>query len=224
MKYHNFRIDSFFPPDSSTEYYTMIENEKKKDHVEIQHYAEESAPPPELVKEIIFVTAASLTILRHLHYFYQEIKGKNGKVYITTEDGRFDFEAHNVDEIILKIGEPKISRYSTSLTFSDIPNDILKRMGRTLSFRPVYFEERQLSSNCHTLFCDYNESTNCIETSIQIEDDEVTRLFDQGTPLYAYSEPQKRYEGAQNEMTSLTNLRISVKPRDGSGELNEQRI
>ncbi len=47
MRYHTFRIDTYFPPEFSTIYYEMIGNEKKKKGVEIRHYVEETAPPPE---------------------------------------------------------------------------------------------------------------------------------------------------------------------------------
>ena len=81
MKYYKFRVDAFFPPEFYPKYQQLLQYINNENDVEIQHYVEESAPPPELVKEIIFLTAASLTILRHLYYFYQEIKNKKGETH-----------------------------------------------------------------------------------------------------------------------------------------------
>lgn len=222
MKYYNFRIDAHFPPEFSTKYTEIIENEKRKNGVEIQHYIEETAPPPEMVIQMVHFTASSLTILVILYEFYKEIKGKKGKVYISSEDGRFDLEAYNIDELKVKLGDPKIRRYFATLAYPNISKDILKMMGRTLSNRPIFFEDRQLSKNNTTLFSDYEEDSQWVMTSIQIDDTEINRLFEEGTPLYAYAEPHKMYVGAPAEKIIFTNLKISLKPREGSSELKEQ--
>jgi len=224
MKYYTFRIDAHFPPEFLNKYQEMIKNEKKEKDVEIKHYIEEAAPPPDMVIQMVHFTASSLAILKVLYDFYNDIKGKKGKVYISSEDGRFDLEAYNIDELTVKLGDPKIRRYYATLAYPNISKDIRKRMGRTLSYRPIFFEDRQLSKNNTTLFCDYEEDSQWVMTSMKIDDAEVNRLFDEGTPLYAYAEPHQIYVGAPAEKIIFTNLKISLKPLEGSSELKEQRL
>jgi len=55
----------------------------------------------------VLVTAASLSIIKHLYDFYKEIKSKKGKVYITVKGKRFDIEAYNIDELKAIISDEK---------------------------------------------------------------------------------------------------------------------
>jgi anti-anti-sigma regulatory factor len=64
---------------------------------------EETAPPPELVKDIVVVTASSLTILKVLYDFYKETKKKKGKVIVRARGKDFDLEAHSLDELKVQI-------------------------------------------------------------------------------------------------------------------------
>lgn len=75
-------------------------------------HIEETAPPPDLIKDIVIVTASSLTILKTLYDFYKATKKKNStsKIVILTPDGEdIDLEAYNIDELELKI-KSKIKR------------------------------------------------------------------------------------------------------------------
>ena len=77
----------------------MFEKEKTQGNLTYKVRIEETAPPPELIKDIVLVSAASLSILKTLYDFYKEIKGKKGKVFITINGKQLDLEALNIDEL-----------------------------------------------------------------------------------------------------------------------------
>lgn len=103
MKRYKFEVRSYHPPEYRWQFYGIFDKEKAKGNLSYHHVIEETAPPPELIKDIVVVSAAGLTIIKNLYDFYKEIKGKKGKVYITVNGKRFDLEAYNIEELKAKI-------------------------------------------------------------------------------------------------------------------------
>jgi hypothetical protein len=100
---YKFKVYSFHPPEYKAEFYKLFEREQKAGHLSYTMRIEETAPPPELVKDIVLVTSASLTILKILYDFYKETKKKKGKVIIQINGEDLDLEAYNIDELKVKI-------------------------------------------------------------------------------------------------------------------------
>ncbi|MGP3705258.1 MAG: hypothetical protein ACKD6O_08225 [Candidatus Bathyarchaeota archaeon] len=85
----------------------MLEEEKKKGNLDYKAVIEEIAPPPELVKDIVTITASSLTILKILYDFYKETKKRKGKIIIKVNGDAFDLEAYKIEELEVKISKSK---------------------------------------------------------------------------------------------------------------------
>jgi len=105
MRRYEFEVRSYHPPEYRGLFYGIFDKEKAKENLSYHLRIEETAPPPELIKDIVLVSAASLSIIKHLYDFYKEIKSKKGKVYITVKGKRFDLEAYNIDELKTKISD-----------------------------------------------------------------------------------------------------------------------
>lgn len=71
----------------------------KKGNLGYMVKVEETAPPPELIKDIVVVTASSLAILKVLYDFYKEIRKKKGSVIIKVNNKKIALEAHGIDEV-----------------------------------------------------------------------------------------------------------------------------
>jgi len=194
MKYHKFRIDVFYPPEYRKKFHDILSSEERKEDVSCQYVIEETAPPPEMLKDAILVLASTLTILKILYDFHKEIKGKGGRVYLTAKGQQFDLEAYNLDEIKVKIGEPSVKRYKVELTFPNLPQDEVKRVAPTLSFRPIYLNGKELSRDNEVQFADYDDVTGKIKTTIHVSNEEVNDLYERGVPVYATAEYKKAYE------------------------------
>lgn len=105
-----FRVYSYHPKEYRQKFFELLEDEKRKGNLDYRIVIEEIAPPPELVKDIIVVTASSLTILKIFYDFYKETKKKKGKVIIKVNGESFDLEAYELEELkvkISKVGENK---------------------------------------------------------------------------------------------------------------------
>jgi hypothetical protein len=98
MKYQ-FKVYSYHPEEYRREFYSLFDEEK----VDYRRVIEETAPPPELIKDIVVFTASSLSILKILYDFYKETKKKKGKMVIRINGKEFDLEAYNIEELKLKI-------------------------------------------------------------------------------------------------------------------------
>ena len=107
MKGYEFKVQSYHPLEYRGLFYGIFDKEKAKGNLNYHFVIEETAPPLELIKDIVLVTAASLSIIKHLYDFYKEIKSKKGKVYITVKGKRFDIEAYNIDELKAIISDEK---------------------------------------------------------------------------------------------------------------------
>jgi hypothetical protein len=68
---------------------------------------EETAPPQELIKDAVIITASSLTIIKILYGFLKEVKKKKGKVLVSVDGETFDLEAHDIDEVEVRIESRK---------------------------------------------------------------------------------------------------------------------
>lgn len=99
MKKYQFKVYSFHPEEYRAKFYNLLDKEK----VHYQVIIEETAPPPELIKDIVLITASTLSILKNLYDFYKETKKKKGTVIIRINERDFDLEAHNIDELKTKI-------------------------------------------------------------------------------------------------------------------------
>jgi len=66
MKKYEFKVRSYQPPEYRRLFYSIFDKERAKGNLTYRHRIEEIAPPPELVMDIVIVTAASLTIFKHL--------------------------------------------------------------------------------------------------------------------------------------------------------------
>ena len=105
MKRYKFEVQSIHPPEYRTSFYDIFKKESSKGNLHYRHIIKEIAPPPELIRDFVLVTASSLTIIKILYDFYKEIKSRKGKVYITINGKTLDLEAYDVDELKLKISE-----------------------------------------------------------------------------------------------------------------------
>ncbi len=103
MERYEFEVQSIHPPEYRVSFYSLFDKEKAKGNLYYRRRLEEMAPPPELIRDFVFVSAATLTIIKHIHDFYKEIKSKKGKVYIRIDEEDYDLEAYNVDELKAKI-------------------------------------------------------------------------------------------------------------------------
>jgi hypothetical protein len=99
METYQFRVYAFHPKEYRAEFYSLLDKEKI-------HYTtriEETAPPPGLIKDIVSITASTLTILKILYDYSKEIKKKKGeqasKIIIRANGEDFDLEAYNIDEL-----------------------------------------------------------------------------------------------------------------------------
>jgi len=101
MKEYEFRVDVIYPPEFRKLFFETLEKEKSKGVLGYRRRIEEAAPPPDLIKDIILLTAASLSIIKTLYEFYRIIKARNkkSKVYVTVKGKRLDMEAYDVEEL-----------------------------------------------------------------------------------------------------------------------------
>jgi hypothetical protein len=108
MEKYTFKVYAFHPPEYKTKFYEALEREKKKGNINYIINLEETAPPPELIKDIATITATYLPIaLKILYDFYKETKKKKGKVIIQINGEDIDIAAYNIDELEAKIIKSK---------------------------------------------------------------------------------------------------------------------
>ena len=105
MKRYEFEVQSIHPSEYRRSFYGIFEKEQARGNLYHKKVIKEIAPPPELVRDFVFVSAATLTIIKHLYDFYKEIKSKKGKVYITIKGKSFDLEAYNIEELRAKFSD-----------------------------------------------------------------------------------------------------------------------
>ncbi len=105
MKRYEFEVQSIHPSEYRRSFYDIFDKEKARGNLYYHRVVKEIAPPPELIRDFVLVSAATLTIIKHLYDFYKEIKPKRGKVYITIKGKSFDLEAYNIDELKAKISD-----------------------------------------------------------------------------------------------------------------------
>lgn len=103
MRRYEFEVQSIHPLKYRSSFYDVFEKEAVRGNLSYRKVVKEMAPPPELIRDFVFVSAATLTIIKHLYDFYKEIKSKRGKVYITIKGKSFDLEAYNIDELKAKM-------------------------------------------------------------------------------------------------------------------------
>jgi hypothetical protein len=221
MRYHKFRIDVFYPPEYRQKFHEILSEEEKTGDVSYQLVIEESAPPPEMLKDAVIVLASALTILKILYDFHKEIKNKKGKVYLTSKGQKFDLEAYNLDEVKIKIGEPSVKRYRIKLSFPNLPPNEVKRAAATLSFRPISFNGEILSPDNEVQFADYDDASGKIKTTIHVSNEKVNELYERGVSLYATAEPKKIHEGTALETTLFLNLMLSTRRTPSASKIEE---
>ena len=221
MRYFKFRVDVFHPPEYRSRFYEIMNNEEKTGEISYYHRVEEIAPPPELLKDIVVITASTLNILKILYEFQKNIKNKNGKVYITSKGQKFDLEAYHLEEIKINIGEPSIKRYKIELSFPNLTQDEIKESAFTLSFRPIYFKRKMLSRESHVLWADYDDDTQRVKATIHVDDQEINELYEKGVPIYSIVESKRWLKGTPREKLLFTNLLLSLEPISSACKLEE---
>jgi len=189
-----------------------MSNEEKKGEISYNRKIEETAPPSELLKDIIIITASTLNILQTLYNFYNIIKNKKGKVYVTSKGQKFDLEAYNLDEIKVKIGEASLKRYKIELSFPNLTQDEIKEAASTLSFRPIHFKDKMLSRESQVQWADYDDDTQKVKATIHVDDQEINELYEKGVPIYAIAEATRWLEGTPRERLLFTRLLLSLEP------------
>ena len=107
MEKYSFKVYSVHPPEYRKRFYELVNDEAAKGEFDYKIGIEETAPPPELIKDIIIVTSASLNILWVLYKIYSEIKKKNGKVIIRKNGEDFDLEVYDIEELKIKMSKAK---------------------------------------------------------------------------------------------------------------------
>jgi len=221
MRYFKIRVDSFHPPEYRSKFYEIINKEEKKGEMSYSRRIEETAPPPELLKDIVIITSSTLNILQALYYFYNITKNKKGKVYITSKGQKFDLEAYNLDEIKIKIGEASLKRYKIELSFPNLTQDDIKEVASTLSFRPIYFKGKMLPRDSQVQWADYDDDTQKVKATIHVDDPEINELYEKGVPIYAIAEPTRWLEGTPRERLLFTRLLLSLEPNSSACKLVE---
>jgi len=221
MRYHKFRIDVSYPPEYRQRFYKILSEEEKTGDISYQHIIEETAPPPEMLKDAVMILASTLTILKILYDLQKEIKSKKGTVSIRIKGQEFDLEAHNLDEIKLKIGKPSVKRYKVELSFPDLPQDEVKRAARTLSYRPIFFNGKMLSQDSTVLFADYDDDSEKVKANIHMNNEEVNELYETGVPIYSMAEPKKVNEGTPYEQTLFLRLILTTEPAPSLSKIEE---
>jgi len=103
MRRYDFEVQSIHPPEYRGSFYGIFDKERARGNLSYRKVIKEIAPPPELLRDFVFVSAATLTIIKHLYDFYKEIKSKKGKVYITIKGKSYDLEAYSIDELKVKM-------------------------------------------------------------------------------------------------------------------------
>lgn len=107
MEEHEFKVYSFHPSEYKGRFYRIFEEEKNKGNLTYEVRIEETAPPPDLIKDIVLVTASALTILKTLYDFHKEVRKKKGRVFIRIAGDDYDLEAYDIEELKLKISSRK---------------------------------------------------------------------------------------------------------------------
>ena len=99
LEEYKFKVYSFHPEQFTRQFYRLFDEEREKGNLHYTIGIEETAPPPELVKEILYVTAASLSILKILYDFYKETRKKKGRIIINLKDRTIDMKDIDIDEL-----------------------------------------------------------------------------------------------------------------------------
>ncbi len=221
MRYYKLRIDGIYPSEYRQKLYEALDKEQEAGGLDYSNIIEESAPPLEMIKDIVQVLAPTLTILKILYDLKKEVKEKKGKIYLTVNGKQFDLEAHNLDEIKIKIGEPLTKRYKVELSFPNLTQKELKEWAANLSFRPVAFNGRILSPDNTVLFADYDDESGKVKATFHIDDQKVNKLYENGIPIYATAKVVKRYEGTPYAQTLFTHLILSRDPEQAASKIEE---
>lgn len=221
MRYYKLRIDGIYPSEYRQKLYEALAKEQEAGGLDYYTIIEESAPPLEMIKDIVQVLAPTLTILKILYDLKKEVKDKKGEIYLTVNGKQFDLEAHNLDDIKIKIGEPLTKRYKVELSFPNLTQKELKEWAINLSSRPVYFNGKILSPSNTVLFADYDDESGKVKTTFYIDDQEVNKLYESGIAIYATAKVLKRYEGTPYAQTLFTSLILSREPTQSATKIEE---
>lgn len=194
MKTCEFRVDVFYSPEYRAKFYDILDKEKNKGNLSYKFRLEEAAPPPELIKDAVIIIASSLTIIKILYDFYNEIRKKKGKMYIRVKGKTFDLAAYGIDEAKAKIEleeKPPTKKYFVKLSFPDYSQKEVKKAARTLSYKCIIFNGRLLDSY-NTVVAEYNEGN--VEAVVSITDEEeINESYEKGKPLYAKAQIDEKY-------------------------------
>lgn len=188
-----FRIDVFYPTEFREKFYELMNNEKSKGNLIYYQKLVGTAPPPELIKDIVIITASSLTIIKHLYDFWKEIKKKNGRVMITANGETMDLEAHGIDEVKIKIRlnrKQPTRKYFCRLPFPSMSQEEIMRSARTLANRPIVFDGNGLPFPDNRVFF-AEEASGDVEAIIYVRDREINELYDKKRTLYAKADFKK---------------------------------
>lgn len=220
MRYHNFCIDAIYPPEFKQKLHEALVREQKNGDLDYSIIIEESAPPPEMIKDIVQVLASTLTIIKFLYDLRKATKDK-GKIYLTVKGQRFDLDAYNLEEIKIKIGEPLTKRYKVELLFPNLTQKELKEWAITLSSRPVHFNGKILPPSNIVFFADYDDESGKVNATLHIDEQEVNNLYERGVPIYATAKFTKRYEGTPYAQVLFTSLILSREQEQLASKIEE---
>ncbi len=220
-----FRVDVFYSPEYRAKFYELLSNEKSKGNLSIEHRVEETAPPPELIKDIVLITASSLTIIKILYDFLKDIKKKKGKILVSVSGETFDLETHSIDEVKVKIEskkKPSTRKYFCRFSFPSLPQEEIRKSARTLADKPIFFNGSKLPYPDNRVFF-AEEVSRSVEAIVYVRDKKVNELCDKGRPLYATAEfeeaqsiinPDERYPVFTNLLVSSTVILSGCKMKE----------
>jgi hypothetical protein len=104
MEKYKFKVYAFHPLEYRVKFYEALNREKKKGNIEYITNIEETAPPPEQIKDIVTIaTPYVILALKILYDWYKESKKKKGKVFIQINGEDIDIAAYNIEELEAKI-------------------------------------------------------------------------------------------------------------------------
>ena len=218
----DFRVEIYFPPEFREDLTKIIQKEREMNGIDITKKVELSAPPEHFWKEILIITTQTLSIIVSLITIQKAISNKKGKVYITSNGEKIDLEAYNIDEIRVKLGEPKLRRYKVNIKVPELEEKEVADNAHLLSFRPITYENNPIGRDNHVLWADYNEKDRTIDASLQIKDKTINHEFEKGVSLFATVSFSRRREGTPGEFFLFTSLNVSKIKTEGAAELKQE--
>lgn len=148
----------------------------------------EAVNVPEIIRLTIIIArdiALPIALGIASNWLYDKIKkGRTQKIVIEGKEVQMDRD--KIKEMLMREikDRPTLKKYFCRLSFPDFSKDELERAARTLSCRPIIFDEKELPyPDNMSYFAEYWLGN--VEIVVYIRDEEINRLYEEGKPIYA---------------------------------------